>query len=132
MRKLCAAFIVLLALSFGASTASAQVRTGEAYSYSYSSNGFSGSSYSSGPVSSGRWEYVPGGVDANGFRIEPKLVQRQDPYYGSSGYYRSSETWSRNSSSRSYTYTDSNGTFYRYESSGRHSSYYSERYTPRR
>lgn len=132
MRKLCAAFIVLLASSFGASTASAQVRSGEAYSYSYSSNGYGGSYHYSGPVSTGRWEYVPGGVDANGFRTEPKLVQRQDPYYGNSGYYRVNESWGRHSSSRSTTYTDSNGTLYRHESSGPHSSYYSERYVPKR
>jgi hypothetical protein len=127
MRKFCAAFIVLSALLFGANTALA----GDGYSYSYSSNGWNSSYHYSGPVSNGRWEYVPGGVDANGFRTEPKLVQRVDPY-SSGGHVRVHESSSRYGYSRSYTRTDSSGTYHRYESSGRNSSYYSERYTPRR
>jgi hypothetical protein len=126
MRKFCAAFIVLSAL-LGSTTAFA----GDGYSYSYSSNGWNSNYSYSGPESSGRWEYVPGGVDAKGFRTEPKLVQRVDPY-SSGANVRINESSHRDGYSRSYTRSDSNGTYYRYESSGRHSSYYSERYTPRR
>ncbi len=120
MRKLIAAFVVLSVMSLAASSAKAD----DVRAWYYSSNGCSGSSYSSGTTTPGHWEYQAGGSTID-CRREPAVVFVPDPY-SAGGTYRSSESWSRNSYSRSYEYRDSNGSYYRSESSSRggYSSYY--------